>query len=67
MTQHKGIILASGYGTRLCPMIKAVSRRLLPMYGKPMIHYPLTTWMLLDMRNIFMNSLLRLMQKRVQT
>jgi len=37
----KGVVLAGGFGTRLLPMTRVINKHLLPVYDRPMVHYPI--------------------------
>jgi glucose-1-phosphate thymidylyltransferase len=39
----KGVVLAGGTGSRLNPLTRVTNKHLLPVYDKPMVHYPIQT------------------------
>lgn len=48
----RGVLLAGGSASRLRPLTKVTNKHLLPVYKKPMIYYPLETFLKAEIRDI---------------
>ena len=50
----KGVILAGGLGTRLHPLTRVTNKHLLPVYDRPMIHFPIECLITAGIRDILL-------------
>ncbi len=54
---RKGLILAGGSGSHLCPVTQVVSQHLMPVYDKPVVYYSLSMLMQSVIRDVLLISM----------
>lgn len=52
MKNMKGVLICGGFGTRLRPLTEITNKSLLPVYDRPLIHYPLDVLIQANIREI---------------